>query len=37
MRLPTGELRLIPFRKEFFGDVSPEARRVVLLERWILE
>jgi 16S rRNA processing protein RimM len=37
MRLPSGELRLVPFRKEFFGDVSPEQGRAVLLCRWILE
>jgi 16S rRNA processing protein RimM len=37
MRLPTGEFRLIPFRNEFFGDVSPEKGRAVLLCRWILE
>jgi 16S rRNA processing protein RimM len=37
MRLPWGELRLVPFRKEFFGDVSPEQGRAVLLCRWILE
>jgi 16S rRNA processing protein RimM len=37
LRLPTGDLRLVPFRNEFFGDVDIEGRRVVLLERWILE
>jgi 16S rRNA processing protein RimM len=37
MRLPSGELKLVPFRKEFFGDVSPEQGRAVLLCRWILE
>jgi 16S rRNA processing protein RimM len=37
MRLSSGELRLVPFRKEFFGDVSPERGRAVLLRRWILE
>ncbi|MDR0760410.1 MAG: ribosome maturation factor RimM [Treponema sp.] len=37
VRLPSGELRLVPFRKEFFGDVSPEQGRAVLLCRWILE
>jgi 16S rRNA processing protein RimM len=37
IRLPGGELRLVPFRKEFFGDVSPEEGRIVLLCRWILE
>lgn len=37
MKLPSGELRLVPFRKEFFGDVSPEQGRAVLLCQWILE
>jgi 16S rRNA processing protein RimM len=32
-----GELRLVPFRGEFFGEVSPERGRAVLLARWILE
>ncbi|MDR2028355.1 MAG: ribosome maturation factor RimM [Treponema sp.] len=35
--LPSGERRLIPFRKEFFGDILPESRRAVLLAPWILE
>ncbi|MDR1950289.1 MAG: ribosome maturation factor RimM [Spirochaetaceae bacterium] len=37
LRLSGGESRLIPFRKEFFGDVSPETGRAVLLNRWIIE
>jgi 16S rRNA processing protein RimM len=37
MRLPSGESKLIPFRNEFFGEVSPEQGRAVLLCRWILE
>jgi 16S rRNA processing protein RimM len=37
VRLLSGELRLVPFRKEFFGDVSPEQGRAVLLHKWILE
>jgi 16S rRNA processing protein RimM len=37
LRLPSGELRLIPFRRDFFGDVNPETRRAVLLQRWIIE
>jgi 16S rRNA processing protein RimM len=37
MGLPSGERRLIPFRKEFFGDIDPESRRAVLLAPWILE
>ncbi|GHV76299.1 ribosome maturation factor RimM [Spirochaetia bacterium] len=41
LRLPGGEFRLVPFRKEFFGEVdvdnaSIEKRRAVLLESWIL-
>jgi 16S rRNA processing protein RimM len=34
--LPGGDIRLVPFRKEFFGEVDTEKRRAVLLERWIL-
>jgi 16S rRNA processing protein RimM len=37
LRLPSGERRFIPFRKEFFGDIAPESRRAVLLAPWILE
>jgi 16S rRNA processing protein RimM len=37
IKLSSGEVRLVPFRKEFFGDVSPEQGRAVLLCRWILE
>ncbi|MDR2069509.1 MAG: ribosome maturation factor RimM [Spirochaetaceae bacterium] len=37
LRLPSKELRLVPFRNEFFGEVDPENRRAVLLERWILD
>jgi 16S rRNA processing protein RimM len=37
LRLPSGALRLVPFRDEFFGDVNPGEYRAVLLERWILE
>jgi 16S rRNA processing protein RimM len=37
IKLPSGELKLVPFRNEFFGDVSPEQGRAVLLCRWILE
>jgi 16S rRNA processing protein RimM len=37
LRLLSGELRLVPFRSEFFGEVSLEKGRVILLERWILE
>jgi 16S rRNA processing protein RimM len=37
VRLTTGELRLVPFRNEFLGDVDPEARKITLLAGWILE
>jgi 16S rRNA processing protein RimM len=37
IRLNSGETRLVPFRKEFFGDISLETGKAVLLERWILE
>jgi 16S rRNA processing protein RimM len=37
LRLSSGERRFVPFRKEFFGDIVPEERRAVLLNRWILE
>jgi 16S rRNA processing protein RimM len=36
-RLLSGEIRLVPFRKEFFGDISLENGSIVLLEQWILE
>jgi 16S rRNA processing protein RimM len=37
IRLLSGESRLVPFRKEFFGDISIEKRKAVLLGQWILE
>jgi 16S rRNA processing protein RimM len=37
IKLTSGESRLVPFRKEFFGDISMEKRQAVLLEQWILE
>jgi 16S rRNA processing protein RimM len=33
---PAGELRLVPFRKEFFGEISLE-KGAALRKRWILE
>jgi 16S rRNA processing protein RimM len=36
-KAPDGELRLVPFRKEFFGEISLEKGRAALLKRWILE
>jgi 16S rRNA processing protein RimM len=37
IKLSNGEKRLIPFRKEFFSEISPEKGRVVLQNIWILE
>jgi 16S rRNA processing protein RimM len=37
LRLTGGEIRLVPFRDEFFGDIDIEGRRVELRRRWILE
>jgi 16S rRNA processing protein RimM len=37
LRLPGGELRLVPCRAEVFGEVDPAKGRAVLLNRWILE
>jgi len=35
--LPGGKVALVPFRKEFVGEVEVEAGRIVLLAPWILE
>jgi len=37
IKLLNGEKRLVPFRKEFFSEISPQKGRVVLKELWILE
>jgi 16S rRNA processing protein RimM len=37
IRLNSGEVRLVPFRGEFFGDISLKTGKAALLERWILE
>jgi 16S rRNA processing protein RimM len=37
IKLLSGESRLVPFRKEFFGEISMEKRQIMLLEQWILE
>jgi len=37
VRLQDGETRLVPFRREFFGDVNLEHGRVVLKNVWVLE
>jgi len=36
IRLPTGKTALAPFRKEFFGEISPEKGRVILREKWVI-
>jgi len=35
--LNSGELRLVPFRKEFFSGIDPENKRITLNNLWILE
>jgi 16S rRNA processing protein RimM len=35
--LTGGELKLVPFRSEFFGEIHPEKGFLTLLQRWILE
>ena len=37
IKLAGGGVKLVPFRKEFFAEISPEQGRLVLLNRWILE
>ena len=37
LRLLTGEIKLVPFRKEFIGDINIEDGKLILLEKWILE
>ena len=37
IRLFSGEIKLVPFRNEFFGDINLENGYAVLLESWILE
>lgn len=37
VKLPSGELRLVPFRNEFFGEINIEKGLVFLLQPWILE
>ena len=36
-KVPAPQTRLAPFRKEFFGDISLEEGKIVLLEPWILD
>jgi 16S rRNA processing protein RimM len=37
IELSNGEKKLVPFRKEFFSEISPQQGRVVLQNLWILE
>jgi len=37
IKISNGEKRLVPFRKEFFSEISPQEGRVVLKNLWILE
>jgi 16S rRNA processing protein RimM len=37
LRLISGETRLVPFRNEFFGEISVERGEMILLSCWILE
>jgi 16S rRNA processing protein RimM len=37
IELVNGEKRLVPLRREFFSEISPEKGRVVLQNLWILE
>ena len=37
VQLPSGEKRLVPFIKEFFGEVDFAGGKIELLEPWILE
>ena len=37
VKLPSGELKMVPFRKEFFGDINIEEKWAVLFQPWILE
>jgi 16S rRNA processing protein RimM len=37
IRLNSGEMRLVPFRSEFFPEISPGKGKVTLQNLWILE
>jgi 16S rRNA processing protein RimM len=37
IKLSNGETRLVPFRKEFFSEISPEKDKIILQNLWILE
>jgi 16S rRNA processing protein RimM len=37
IKLTGGEIKLIPFRHEFFSEISPEKGKIILQNLWILE
>jgi 16S rRNA processing protein RimM len=37
IRLSSGELKLVPFRKEFFSGIDPEKKQMMLGNLWVLE
>ena len=37
IKLLSGELKLAPFRKEFFSIINPDNKKIVLQNLWILE
>jgi 16S rRNA processing protein RimM len=37
VKLSSGELKLIPFRKEFFLEINPKKGKIILQNPWILE
>ena len=37
IKLSTGEVRLVPFRREFFSEIDPKKGRLILQNTWILE
>jgi 16S rRNA processing protein RimM len=37
IKLSNGEMRLVPFRKEFLSEISPEKNKIILQNLWILE
>ena len=37
IRLNNGEIKLIPFRHEFFPEINPQKGKVILKNLWILE
>ena len=37
IRLNNGELKLVPFRKEFFPDINPDKGYIMMQNLWVLE